>query len=75
MENKTHSKNFICPGASLQKHQTLVTLKDSGRGNAATYLTYKKGYLVFNEPPLIKSCTDTKQFVKQQFDPNYPNRT
>ena len=41
-ENETQSENFIYPGASLQKHHTLVTLKDNGRENGVTYLTHKK---------------------------------
>ena len=41
-ENEIQSENFIYPGASLQKHHTLVTLKDNGRGNGVTYLTHKK---------------------------------
>ena len=50
-----------------------MTLKDNGRGNGVTYLTYKKWYLVLHKPHLIKSCTDIKQFVEQPLDLNYPN--
>ena len=74
-ENETQSENFIYPGASLQKHHTLVTLKDNGRGNGVAYLTHKKRYLVLHEPPTIKSCTDIEQFVKQLLHLNYPNLT
>ena len=52
-----------------------ITLKDNGRGNGVTYLTHKKGYLVLHEPPLFKSYTDIKQFVKQPLHLNYPNHT
>ena len=72
-ENETHSENFIYPGASLQKHHTLVPLKDNGSGNGVTYFDPKKRYLVLHEPLLIKSCTDIKQFVKQPVHLNYPN--
>ena len=51
----------------------LITLKDNGRGNGATYPTHKKRYLVLHEPPLIKSCTDIIQFVEQLLHLNYPN--
>ena len=74
-ENETQSENFIYPDASLQKHHTLVTLQDNGRGNGVTYLIYKKRYLVLHEPPSIKSCTDIEQFVKQLLHLNYPNHT
>ena len=40
-ENETQYENSIYPGASLQKHHTLVTLKDNGRGNGVTYLTHE----------------------------------
>ena len=71
--NEIQSKNFIYPGTSLQKHHTLETLKDNGRGNGVIYLTHKKIYLVLHKPPLIKSCTDIQQFVKQPFQINYLN--
>ena len=41
----------------------LIILKDSGLGNAVTYLTPKKGYLVLHEPLLIKTYRDIKQLV------------
>ena len=72
-KNETQSENFINLGASLQKHHALVTLKDKGRGNGVTYLTHKKRCLELHEPPLIKNCTDIKQFVKQPLHLNYPN--
>ena len=71
--NEAQSENFIYPGASLPKHHPLGTLKDDGSGNGVTYLTHKKRYLVLHEPPLIKSCTDIQQFVKQPLQLNYPN--
>ena len=74
-ENETQSKNFINPRASLQKHLTLVILKNNGPGNGVTYLTHKKRYLVLHEPPSIKSCTDIEQFVKQLLHLNYPNHS
>ena len=36
-------------------------------------LPTKKDNLVLNKPPLIKSCTDIKQFVKQPFHLHYSN--
>ena len=33
----------------------------------------QKRFLVFHEPPTIKSCTDIEQFVKQLLHLNYPN--
>ena len=76
-ENENQCENFIYPDASLQKHHTLVTLKDNGPGNDVTYLTHKKRLLVLHEPPSIKNCTDIKQFVKQLpvLHLNYPNHT
>ena len=40
--NEIQSEIFIYPGASLQKHFTLVTLQDNSRGNGVTCLTHKK---------------------------------
>ena len=40
--NEIQSEIFIYPGASLQKHFTLVTLQDNGRGNGVTCLAHKK---------------------------------
>ena len=50
-ENEIQFENFFYPGASLQKHRTLVTPKDNGRRNGVT----EKLYLALHEPPLIKS--------------------
>ena len=74
-ENETQSENFINPDASLQKHHTLVALKDNSPGNGVTYLTHKKRYLLLHEPPSVKSCTDIEQFIKQLLHLNYPNNT
>ena len=72
-EIETQSENFINPGASLQKHHTLVTFNDNGHGNSVIFFTHKKRFLVLAEPTLIKSCTDIEQFVKQPLYLNYPD--
>ena len=41
----------------------LIIHEDNSCGNGVTYLTYKKGYLVLRETPLIESYTGVKQFV------------
>ena len=35
----------------------------------------KRGYFVLHEPPLIKTCSNVKQFVKQPLYLNYPNHS
>ena len=42
-------------------------------GMVSPILPTKKDNLVLNKPPLIKGCTDIKQFVKQPFHLNYSN--
>ena len=71
-ENETQFENFIYPGASLQQHHTLVTLKRQ-RPWEWCHLSYSQNRsLVLHEPPTIKSCTDIEQFVKQLLHVNYP---
>ena len=74
-ENETQSENFIYPSASLQKHHTLVTLKDNGRGEWCHLSYSQKKIFSVAWPPTFKSCTDIEQFVKQLLHRNYPNHT
>ena len=42
---------------------------------AITYLSNNKGVLNLHEPPLTKTCTNDKQFLKQPLEFSYPNHT
>lgn len=69
-------RKFHLPKCNFEakSYPELVTIYDSGR-TSISYLSNKKGILPMNEPPLIKACTDVKQFIEQPLQLNYPNHT
>ena len=73
----TQTENFIYPCVTFAAtlHTDLIRLNDNGRGNGCQLSYRQKRYLMLHEPPLIKSYTDIKQFVKQPLHRNYPNYT
>ena len=59
---------------STKGYTEIVDIYEKGR-TVITYLSNNNGVLNLHEPPLTKSYTNIKQFLKQPLQLSHPNHT
>ena len=75
--NHTSFESFNYPDAISMQSATLnsLTVMKKDEQLYITYHSNNKGVLNSHEPPLTKSCTNIKQFLKQPLQLSHPNHT